>query len=128
MSHPHSVVIIGSGPGIGSHVAAQFATNGFKNIALVARNAAQLEKDHVFVVESAAAAGHRVTVKTYAVDITESAKLRAVLDKVGADLGTPEFVFFNAARVKPSTLLETDEDEMIYDFKVRRDLIRAVCC
>jgi hypothetical protein len=51
--------------------------------------------------------------------------LKATLEQITADLGAPEVVFFNAARVLPSTLLEADEEGMIYDFKVRGE---AGCC
>lgn len=114
---PYSLVVIGSGPGIGSHVARQFAKQGFSKIALVARNSTQLVKARISVEE--AIRGANVVVKTYSVDITDSEKLKTTLEQVEIDLGPPEVVFFNAARVLPSTLLETSDDEMVYDFKVR---------
>ena len=113
---PYSLIVIGSGPGIGAHVARQFAKQGFSKIALVARNPAQLEKDRASVED--AVRGANAIVKTYSVDIADLPELTKTLDKIGDELGPPEVVFFNAARVKLSKLLDVDEDEMIYDFKV----------
>lgn len=113
----YSLIVIGSGPGIGAHVARQFARQGFSKVALVARNPEQLEKDRASVEN--AVGGANVTVKTYSVDIADLPELTKTLNKIGDELGPPEVVFFNAARVKLSTLLEVDEEEMIYDFKVR---------
>lgn len=113
---PHSLIVIGSGPGIGAHVARQFAKQRFSKIALVARNPDQLEKDRASLEAAVGAAN--VTIKTYSVDIANLPELTKTLDKIGDELGSPEVIFFNAARVKLSKLLEVDEDEMIYDFKV----------
>lgn len=114
---PYSLIVIGSGPGIGAHVARQFARQGFSKVALVARNPEQLEKDRASVENAVGSAN--VTVKTYSVDIADLPELTKTLNKIGDELGPPEVVFFNAARVNLSTLLEVDEEEMIYDFKVR---------
>ncbi|GAB0135986.1 hypothetical protein EsDP_00004305 [Epichloe bromicola] len=110
---PRSLVVIGSGPGIGVHVASHFASKGFSKIALVARNTEQLDRDSAAVQSDH---GH-VDVRAYPVDVTDSAGLRAALDRITDDLGPPEVVFFNAARVKPSLLLEVGDEEMLYDFK-----------
>ncbi|KAL7947559.1 NAD(P)-binding protein [Trichoderma barbatum] len=111
----NSVVIIGSGPGIGSHTAAIFASKRFNKVALVARNPAQLEKDAASV--NSAAPG-QVEVKTYSTDITDSKKLAATLEQITSDLGTPEFVLFNAAIIAMTPLLEFDDEGIIHDFKI----------
>lgn len=80
----------------------------------MARNQDQLKKDCETVKKARADA----TVKTYAVDVTDSAALRRVLADIKDDLGPPEAVFFNAARVRPSTLLEVEDEELLYDYKV----------
>ncbi|QPH06201.1 hypothetical protein C2857_004522 [Epichloe festucae Fl1] len=109
-----SLVVIGSGPGIGVHVASHFASKGFSKIALLARSTGQLERDSAAVRSDH---GH-VDVRAYPVDVTDSAGLRAALGRITDDLGPPEVVFFNAARVKPSLLLEVGDEEMLYDFKI----------
>ncbi|KAH8800381.1 hypothetical protein F5884DRAFT_810155 [Xylogone sp. PMI_703] len=111
----NSAVIIGSGPGIGSHTAAIFASKRFNKVALVARNQTQLEKDAATVAK---AAPGQVEVKTYSTDITDHAKFTETLKQISNDLGVPEFVFFNAAIVRQSTLLEFSEEDMLFDFKI----------
>lgn len=110
------LVVVGSGPGIGTHVARKFASSGFDRIALLARSPLQLDEDKDSV--TAAAEDAKVHVGTYAIDITNSVQLLDVLDQVARELGPPDAVFFNAARVKSSTLLEADDEEILYDFKV----------
>ncbi|KZZ98695.1 short-chain alcohol dehydrogenase [Moelleriella libera RCEF 2490] len=112
------LVVVGSGPGIGTHVARKFALSGFDRIALLARSPLQLDEDKDSVTAAAAAENAKVHVGTYAIDITNSVQLLDVLDQVACELGPPDAVFFNAARVKSSTLLEADDEEILYDFKV----------
>ncbi|KAL6872118.1 dehydrogenase [Trichoderma novae-zelandiae] len=111
----NAVVIIGSGPGIGSHTAAISASNRFNKVALVARNPVQLEKDAAFV--NAAAPG-LVEVKTYPTDITDSERLANTLEQITNDLGTPEFVLFNAAIIALTPLLDFDDESILQDFKI----------
>ncbi|KAM4059988.1 short chain dehydrogenase [Hirsutella rhossiliensis] len=117
------LAVVGSGPGIGAHVAALFAARRFAKIALVARSAARLADDRV-AVEAAAPAS--ILVKTYAADITDLARLRDVMTHIDRDLGTVECLFFNAARVQPSALLEVDEEDMVYDFKIMCSSLHVV--
>ncbi|KAJ6445040.1 short-chain alcohol protein [Purpureocillium lavendulum] len=109
-----SLVLIGSGPGIGRHVAVEFARKRFNKVALIARNPAQLADDKA-VVE--AAAGEQVTVKTFAVDVTDTAKFRSTLDDIRKVFGAPECVYFNAARVIPTQFFAVKEEETLYAFK-----------
>ncbi|KFZ23999.1 hypothetical protein V502_01522 [Pseudogymnoascus sp. VKM F-4520 (FW-2644)] len=108
-------VIIGSGPGIGAHAAAVFAAKRFNKVALVARNPAQLEKDAATV--SNAAPG-KVQVKTYSTDASDNVKLAKTLQQIGEDIGSPEFVLYNAAVVAKSTLLEFSEEDILRDFQI----------
>ncbi|KAL7920120.1 NAD(P)-binding protein [Trichoderma austrokoningii] len=111
----NTVVIIGSGPGIGSHTASIFASKRFNKVALVARSTVQLEKDAVSV--SSAAPG-QVQVKTYSTDIVDSRKLAATLAQIKTDLGTPEFILFNAAIIAMSPLLEFNDEGIVRDFQI----------
>ncbi|KAL3960027.1 hypothetical protein ACCO45_005144 [Purpureocillium lilacinum] len=111
------LVVIGSGPGIGVHVASAFATRGFNRVALVARNQAKLNSDRA-TIEKAAAAGASVQVGTYATDITDHVAFNNILNKMDEEMGPAECVFYNAATVRPSVLLETSEVDMEQDFKV----------
>lgn len=112
-----TLVVIGSGPGIGSAVAAIFAQEGFDKIALLSRNATRLEQDRQAVEEAAQAANRDVSVGTWAVDITDTAAYQDVLGRVSS-FGTLECILFNAARVKTSDLMEEPVEELEYDFKV----------
>lgn len=116
MTRHGSLVVIGSGPLIGSHVAAQFASNGFTKVALIARRTEQLEKDKQLVLSSPGA--ENATVKTYSADVTDTEAYTAILNQITADLGPPECVFYNAALVRGSRLLEVSDEDLIFDYKV----------
>ncbi len=111
----NSLVLIGSGAGIGQSVAEVFASKRYSKVALVARRQEQLDTDRKAV--EAAAPG--VTVHTYVADVTNTPILKETLQKITADVGTPETVYFNAAIIRPTTVPEETEENMIYDFKVR---------
>jgi NAD(P)-dependent dehydrogenase (short-subunit alcohol dehydrogenase family) len=117
-----SLVLIGSGPGIGRHVAAEFARRRFNNIALVARSPTQLAEDKA-AIETAA--GSQVNVKTFAVDVTDTAKFRSTLDNIGQVFGPPECVYFNAARVIPTQFFVVKEEEILYDFRTNVTALHA---
>nr|KAK5450522.1 hypothetical protein LTR18_000538 [Exophiala xenobiotica] len=106
------IVVLGSGPGIGVATGSLFASKGF-DVALLSRNAQRLQQD-VIKVEKA---GSNTTVQAYPVDISDHVALLTTLNKVEADLGPPEVVFFNAARVQPSKIGETTPEYLLEDFK-----------
>jgi NAD(P)-dependent dehydrogenase (short-subunit alcohol dehydrogenase family) len=104
-----ALLIFGSGPGIGVHVASRFARGGFQKVILLSRNATRLSDD-AFMVWSIAP---EVEVSTVCVDLTSAADLKDALRRVEEVLGeTPvECVYYNAARVEPTSLLgESAED------------------
>ncbi|RFU25722.1 hypothetical protein B7463_g10620, partial [Scytalidium lignicola] len=111
-----TLVVIGSGPGIGASTASLFAARKFSKIALISRNLTRLSEDRDKVIASARSAGRNVDVKAWSVDITDSETYIKVLKEV-EKFGDVSCVHFNAARVDLSTLLEFDENEMLYDFK-----------
>lgn len=111
----NAVVIVGSGPGIGGNTAAVFAAKKFNKVALVARNPTQLEKDAAFVTS---ASSGNATVKTYSTDVLDPAKFTTTLAQISKDLGTVEFVLFNAAIVAESSHQEVSDDELLRDFKI----------
>ncbi|TFA98186.1 hypothetical protein CCMA1212_010000 [Trichoderma ghanense] len=111
----NAIVIIGSGPGIGTNTAAVFAANKFNKIALVARNPTQLDKDAESIKS---AANSSITVKTYSTDVIDPAQFTATLKQISQDLGTIEVVLYNAAIVSQSRHLEVTDDELIHDFQI----------
>jgi NAD(P)-dependent dehydrogenase (short-subunit alcohol dehydrogenase family) len=117
---PRLIIVLGSGPGIGVGVASHFAAQSFSRIALLSRNATRLQQDAATVVAAAKQArGADVEVKTYAVDLTDGGKLEDVLARVVRELGKPEVVVCNAARVAAGRFFEVGEGDILKDFKVR---------
>lgn len=114
-SSDRTLIVIGSGPGIGRSVAALFAKKRYNKVALVARRAEQLEIEKK---ELQKAAGDQINVKTFAVDIVNRDAFLKVLDDAEAELGKPECIYFNAARVQPSQLLSHELKDIEYDLKV----------
>lgn len=109
------IVVLGSGPGIGSQTAAYFAAHGgFNKVALLARNAERLSEDAA-VVKKASSSVH---VATYPVDFSDTSALQSTLQKVESELGKPEVVLFNAARIVPTKIGEESADNVVQDFKV----------
>lgn len=110
-----TLLVVGSGPGIGRAVTTLFASKGYSNVVLVARGAESLKAEQAAVEQ---AVGSQVKVRTIAVDITDTDALLKGLDEADAAFGKPELVFFNAARVLPSAFFEHDVKEIEYDLKV----------
>ncbi|GAB1318261.1 Short-chain alcohol dehydrogenase [Madurella fahalii] len=123
MASSKTLLIIGSGPGIGRAVTTLFASKRYRNVVLVARRARQLREEQIAVER---AVGSHVNVTTLAVDITQTDALLDALDEVDAAVGKPECVFFNAARVLPSPLLDHDVKEIEYDLKITISSLYAV--
>ncbi|PKX91460.1 putative short-chain alcohol dehydrogenase [Aspergillus novofumigatus IBT 16806] len=120
-----TLLLIGSGPGIGVSVASLFAQRYFDNIALFARNPIQLEKDRETVLASAASVNRVVTVQTWQVDISDLRRLEEALFEV-AQFGALECVYFNAARVAPSPFFDFPISGIEEDFKVSNLALYAV--
>jgi short-subunit dehydrogenase len=99
------------------NTAAKFASKGIDHIILLARNTQRLaDSDAPFVRKSSP----DVKVDTVSLDLANLASIPAVLKQLddltqGEDI---EVIFFNAARIKPSEVLEVDVGEIEEDFKV----------
>jgi NAD(P)-dependent dehydrogenase (short-subunit alcohol dehydrogenase family) len=113
-----ALVLFGSGPGIGRHVASRFAEGHFQHIILLSRDQRRLEED-ASIVRSA---GPGASVDIVPCDLSQLQSVRKALDSVAQKLqerGTHlEVVCFNAARVAKTQLLATPPEEMDTDFKV----------
>jgi len=112
-----ALIIFGSGPGIGVHVAARFARGGFQKVVLLSRNAARLSDD-AFMVWSITP---EVQVSTVCVDLTSPADLQDAFRRIEDVLGdTPvECVYYNAARVEPTSLLGESAEDLRANLEVR---------
>jgi len=110
------IVILGSGPGIGVGVASHFASQTFGRVALISRNAERLKKDAEMVKANSGRTG--LQVKTYAVDVGDVLALEKTLKEVSHDLGPPEVVVYNAARLRQSKFGDVPAKELTEDFQV----------
>jgi hypothetical protein len=97
-------------------MASLFASKRYDRVALVARREAQLNVDR----KAVQAAAPNVKVYTYVADVSNGVQLKEALSKITVDVGAPETVYFNAAIIRPTSIMEETEEAMIYDFKVRQ--------
>ena len=114
-----TLVVVGSGPGVGvstaSHLAAQ--AHKFENVALISRDGSRLPKDRETVLSYAKQRGKTVNVQIWSCDVANTGRLEEVLKEVEA-MGAVSCVIYNAAEVVPSELFKFGEDEILYHFKV----------
>ena len=113
-----TLVVLGSGPGIGVQVACTFAVRGFTHIALVSRNPERLEKDWDRVLDAVQERGYSCQVKKWVCDISDLAALSATLKEIER-FGSLECVLFNAARVAGKPPLDESVEDIEKDFRVR---------
>lgn len=111
-----TVFVIGSGPMIGSHVARLFAIKSFSNVALFSRSESNLLRDCTFV--TSASASSTALTRGYSVDVTDGAALKIALERAIAELGVPEVVVFNPARIGYSMFGHYSAEDILEDFKV----------
>lgn len=117
-----TLVVIGSGPGIGRSVAALFASKRYNNVALISRRPEQLALER----EAIEAVGQDIKVRTFAVDVADTEALLGALGEAEAHFGKAECIFYNASRVLPSKLLEHDIKEVELDLKANRTPVTHV--
>jgi len=113
-SNSQTLVVVGSGPGIGVSVATLFAKNKFNNVALISRDSTRIQQDRKTILEFIPSS-REVEVKTWNVDITNTKDFKHVLSEV-EKFGDISCVHFNAAEVEPSDLVEFPEEEIVRDF------------
>ena len=110
-----TILILGSGPGIGVGVAAHFASKGFTHVALVARNAQRLENEDAASVREAAP---KTVVKTYAADLSDYEGVPKLLEKIVADAGIPEVVVYNASHLTKGEVGVYEANDVEVDLRV----------
>ena len=99
---------------IGSHVARLFAIKSFTKVGLFSRSSTNLDQDASFVTAAAPSA----VVKTYPADVTDEVSLKSALEKAVIEVGAPEVVLYNAARITPSELGQYSTEDIVMDFKI----------
>ncbi|QDS74738.1 hypothetical protein FKW77_000988 [Venturia effusa] len=122
MSAARTIVVFGSGPGIGRSVAQEFASNGFTHVILLARHHGRLHQDKTAVEKCV----KDIKVDVLTVDLSDKASLQETLTKIDSLSKEIECVFYNGARVAPSTLLEFPVEEMELDSLLYKYPIPAV--
>jgi len=110
-----TLVVIGSGPGIGLSTATLFAAKKFDTVVLISRDCTRIQQDQKALI-NALPSTRSVEVKTFNADITDTKAFEKVLDDVKS-IGDISCVLFNAACVAPSELLEFPEGELLRDFQ-----------
>ena len=99
---------------IGSHTARLFATHNFTHLALFSRSTSNLSRDASFITSAAPSA----SVHTYAADVTDHAALTTALEKAVSEVGAPEVVLYNAARINYGMFGQYDPNDILIDFKI----------
>nr|POE89886.1 dehydrogenase/reductase sdr family member 12 [Quercus suber] len=112
-----TLLVLGSGPGIGVGVASTFAVRGFTHVALVARNSDRLKEDQSKVLDAIQERGYSCQVKTWTCDLTNFEQLKSVLSELEG-WGQLECVLFNAARVAGKPPLEESVEAIEQDFRL----------
>lgn len=112
-----TLLVLGSGPGIGVAVASAFSVRGFSHIALVSRDATRLAQDEDKVLDAIQERGYSCRVKTWACDLCDFDAFKKVQQEVEG-FGSLECVFFNAARVAGTPPLEEKLENIEQDFRV----------
>jgi NAD(P)-dependent dehydrogenase (short-subunit alcohol dehydrogenase family) len=114
-----TLLVLGSGPGIGVGVASTFSVRGFTHVALVSRDETRLKEDKGKVLDAIQERGYTCQVKTWVCDLTDLATLKKTLHEIEG-FGTLECVLYNAARVAGKPPLEEALETFENDFKVCR--------
>ncbi|KAK5164265.1 uncharacterized protein LTR77_009959 [Saxophila tyrrhenica] len=112
-----TLLILGSGPGIGVHIACAFSVRGFTHIALVSRDSSRLAKDQDTVLDAIQERGYSCQVKTWACDLCDFEQLERTLKEIEG-FGEVECVVLNAARVAGRAVLEEGVEEIQGDFRL----------
>ena len=126
MAPPRTLIVFGAGPGIGDHIAAQFAlATPISHIILLARNTSRLStSDAPFVTSHNAS----IKVSTLAIDLSDLSSIPGVLKQLdsmttGEDV---EVILFNAARIRAASPLDFSVEEIEEDLKVCYALVSTI--
>lgn len=112
-----TLLVLGSGPGIGIAVAKVFSVRGFTHVALVSRNKERLAQDEDSVLDAIQERGYSCRVKTWVCDIADLKQLNNTLKEIES-FGSLECVLFNPARVAGEPPLEESTEAIEADFRV----------
>jgi len=114
-SSERTLVVFGSGPGIGQAVAYHFASQGFQHLVLLSRNPERLQEDRRAVLDTTK--GREVRVDTVTIDLSSESSVHNALAQIDNLVRNVEVVLYNGARVAQTPLFKTTSDEILKDFK-----------
>ncbi|MGG6238167.1 SDR family NAD(P)-dependent oxidoreductase [Nodosilinea sp. AN01ver1] len=112
-------VIVGMGEGNGMAIARKFASEGIA-IAMIARNAEKL-KGYQSTLQSEGVTSHY-----FLADAGDGAALKAAFEAIQTQLGTPEVLVYNAAVPRMESVLQTEAETLVSDF--RANVAGAIAC
>lgn len=114
-----TLIVIGSGPGLGNAVAKEFASHDFR-VVLVSRNQQHLDSyKKEFETES-------IEVYTKVADAARPETLTAAIHEVVAELGTPDVLVYNVAITEPDGDREITSDLLLQRYQI--DVASAYHC
>lgn len=119
-----ALIVVGSGPGIGQHVATEFAQRGFEKIILMSRNKQRLPQDADAVRSTCPA----TNVEEIILDAADPKSVADALREADRSLESTqlECVLYNSARPGTSHFFEFSEEDFQADLRVCIDLHRSV--
>ena len=113
-----TIVVIGTGQGLGNHVAEKFAKENFRVVLVARRSEALAEYKKEFEVKG-------IEVSTVACDATNAESVKAAFEKIRVEVGTPDVLVYNVGITTPDAQ-PLDEDEVLRHFKA--DVLGAFSC
>ena len=114
-----TVAVIGAGPGLGNHIAARFAAQGYQ-VALVSRRKEKLEE----YAEELEQKGFRAI--GVCADAADSHSLRDALEKIRKHYGSIDVLVYNAACMSQEPVQKLTGKDMIDHFRI--DVAGAMDC
>lgn len=112
-------VIVGMGEGNGMAIARRFAREGFA-IVMLARNEDKL-KGYQSTLQ-----GEGITAHYFLADAGDEAALKTALNATQTQLGTPSVLIYNAAVPRMESVLQTQSETLVSDF--RANVAGAIAC
>ncbi|MEO9904491.1 SDR family NAD(P)-dependent oxidoreductase [Nisaea sp.] len=104
-------LLVGAGPGVGEAIARRFTSGGY-SVGLISRDAAKLEAMAGRLSEADA------TVAWHAADAGDAVALEGALMALTDSLGPCDTLIYNAAVLKPATVLELETDRIEAELSV----------
>jgi NADP-dependent 3-hydroxy acid dehydrogenase YdfG len=104
-------VIVGIGSGLGMAIARRFGQAGY-DIAMLARRTEALAEYQTELAKD------DITAQGFSVNVSDTAALIKVFDRIRQTMGTAEVLVYNAAVMKAADPLTISADELVTDFQV----------